>query len=366
MVRNLSPCTAKFEPRRLEKFLEKSDTFTFLFLFDYNDIVKIPSNRVKIKSGRYEKMLRFESVFWASKNTSELTKRLESLGLNCTPSSREPNVKAVDFGSEAIEIFPENEKLATLEKHEGVGVIGAGLESDHISDDYKRLKSLNIALEKPRRAKDTDSDLPLWTGFSLPPSATPLTNAWIVMNSPTVLAVQSKSTLPLTHPNTCFGIEGLHLITSDPIAAATKWGSLMEKPVSGIQWNEISQTSGKRIQIGERFLDFLTETPALLDEASKHQGAFMLTLKVVDLELARALAQKAGANPKPCTSRDGFYIESNFTGSCALRFVRAYWKKYIPAINSNYPFGRRVDKFRPLGGADSSTLQDGFEDNWKY
>jgi len=302
-------------------------------------------------------------------------KKLESLGLSVTTSVRDgAHAKSVDFGSEAIEIFSENEKLNTLDHvddlatflKEGEGIYGVALESDHIAQDYKRLTESKVPLQKPRVAKDQNQDIPLWTGFTLPVSTTPLTHGWVVMNSPGVLNAQAKQILPLAHPNTCFGIEAIHLISPDPQVVATQWGALVEKPVSGVQWNDIDVTSGKRIQIGDRFLDCLKETQGLLKISHGRRGPFMLTLKVVDLELARGLAQKAGANPKPCTSRDGFYIDSSFTGGCALRFVRTFWKRYLPMVSSNYPLGRRVDKFRPLGGANTSTLTDGFEDNWKY
>ncbi|CAM6005657.1 unnamed protein product [Sphagnum balticum] len=281
---------------------------------------------------------------------------------------------AIPFGPEAIELFDGGESLSTLSDREGLdeflakgdGIFGIGLESDNIANDYKRLQTLAGKLEKPRKARDAAHDMPLWVGFSIPSLLTPLLKAWVVMNSPAVLEEQAKEQLPMTHPNTCFGLESVHLIGPDPEAAGMQWGRLVEKHIAGLQWNELGKSSGKRLQSGERFFDILTSKPELLQAAQGRQGVFMLTLKVTDLELARLTAQKAGATPIPCTSRDGFIVPASFTGGPALRFVRAYWKRYLPVINSNFPLGRRKDKFRPLGGANTSTLIDGFEDNWKY
>jgi hypothetical protein len=92
----------------------------------------------------------------------------------------------------------------------------------------------------------------------------------------------------------------------------------------------------------------------------------MMTIKVTDIELARAQAKAAGAQIINCHNRDGFIVPSEFTGGPALRFIRSFWKRYYPVINDFFPEGRRPDKFRPLGGANSTTLQDDFRDNWKY
>jgi len=193
----------------------------------------------------------------------------------------------------------------------------------------------------------------------VPQTLTPLLASWVVMNSPSVLHEQTKSVLPLTHPNTCFGIEGIHVQAHDPEPIATAMGHLVERPSSGIQWKDLVNTEGKRIQAGERFFDAV--------KGQGREGVFMLTLKVTNIEELKVTCQKAGAKTTPCNNRDGFIVDGEFFGGGpAVRFVRNSWKRYFPTINDSFPSGRRTDLWRPLGGAYSTTLSDGFGDNWKY
>ena len=87
---------------------------------------------------------------------------------------------------------------------------------------------------------------------------------------------------------------------------------------------------------------------------------------MTDLELAQKICKKAGASVYPCQNRDGFIVSPTYAGGPAIRFIRAFWRRYLPLINENFPQGRRTDKFRPLGGANSTTLEEGFDDNWNY
>lgn len=320
-------------------------------------------------------MLRFESVFWATRNSIELQKKFTQLGFNVQTSIRDPHTKAVYFGPEAIEIFSGDQELATLKTlgevdsflDQGDGIYGIGLESDNIVSDYKRL-ALNHTLEKPRKAIDTESKNSVWAGFSLPREATEFANAWIFMNAPQVLKGQAQQILPLKHPNTCFGVESIHIAVQDPDNASKKWAQILSKNPAGLNWNELAKTSGKRFQLGERFFDLLKPVPnsALSQAANNRDGVFMLTLKVVDLVAMKDYCLAAGLTVTPCQTRDGFVVPSSFLGGPALRFVRAFWKRYVPTINDFYPYGRRPDSFRPLGGANSTTLSDDFSDNWKY
>ena len=320
-------------------------------------------------------MLRFESVFWATQNKEQLAQKLAALGFKVQPSVRDPHSLAIYFGPETIEIFSKNEELTSLSDRSGLegfmdhgeGIYGIGLESDNIADDYRRMMKKG-QLEKPRRAKDAKDNIPLWTGFSIPSALTPLVRAWVVMNSPTALQAQAKDMCPHTHANTCFGLESIQLVSGNPEEDCAKWGELVERQSAGLQWNEMAKTSGRRLQSGERFFDVLKNVPSspIAQAAGGRNGVFMLTLKVTDLEMAKAKCEAAGMKTTRCTSRDGFVVPSEYTGGPALRFVRAYWKRYLPVINATYPFGRRTDQFRPLGGAYSTTLEEGFADNWKY
>jgi hypothetical protein len=322
-------------------------------------------------------MLRFESVFWATKNKSELIKKLSALGFSVGPSQRDPLTQCIYFGPETIEIFSQEDSLSTLNEVHGVeeflskgdGIFGIGLESNHITNDYRRIQKLAGTLGKPRQGKDIQGKteaVPLWTGFTLPEKLTPLVKAWAVMNSNDVLRKQGRDILPATHTNSAFGIEAIHLTAQKGNEAALAWGSLVQKHVSGLKWNELEKSEGHRLQVGERFFDVIDSKPSLAQSAHSREGVFMLTIKVRDLEGMTEMAKKAGATPLPCSNRDGFLVASEFTGGPTLRFVRSAWKKYMPVLTENYPYGRRTDHFRPLGGADSTTLIAGFEDNWKY
>jgi hypothetical protein len=321
-------------------------------------------------------MLQFESVFWVTKNKEALLKKFQTLGFNSGPSTRDPKSQAVYFGPEAIEIASSQDGLVTLSDQDalasftqkGDGIFGIGLYSDDIVSDYRRARDLGKDIEKPRRATDSQKDIPIWTGFNLPSEVTPSLRAWVVMNSKQVLEQQSRETLPVTHPNTCFGIEAVHMVCEDPEAYAISYGKLFQKQSARLQWNDLGKTQGKRFQTGFRFFDILMGVPGnpMMAATGNRDGVFMLTLRVADLEKAKEMAVAAGANVVPCNSRDGFIIPSEFTGGPSLRMVRTYWKRFLPVINDNYPYGRRTDEFRPLGGAYSSTLEDGFEDNWKY
>ncbi|MDZ4678703.1 MAG: hypothetical protein SGI74_14490 [Oligoflexia bacterium] len=319
-------------------------------------------------------MLQFESVFWGTKNSLQLIKKLKALGFSTLPSTRDPGAQSIYFGPESIEIFDSQQTLLTLGDQQqlnehlksGDAIIGLGLESDNIARDYHRLKTV-YPLEKLRSAKDTQKNVPLWYGFTVPDTTLGL-NTWVLMNSPQVLQQQASEMLPLKHPNTCFGIEGIHILIKDFESASAKWSQVLEKQNSGIQWAELGKTHGKRLQAGDRFLDLLEKTndTDLTRAANGREGVAMLTLKVADLEQAKALALASGASVINCNNRDGFIIPSEFTGGPALRIIRAFWKRYLPVLNDFFPQGRRPDKFRPLGGVNTTTLTDDFSDNWKY
>jgi hypothetical protein len=320
-------------------------------------------------------MLRFESVFWAANDRAQLSKRLETLGFEISASVRDSHTSAIYFGPEAIEIFSKNDTLSTLADQKGLkefasqgeGIFGLGLESDDIADDYRKLSTVG-QLDKPRLAKEADKGIPLWTGFSLPQTMTPTLRAWVVMNSPQVLHQQAKDVLPVQHPNTCFGIEAVHMVSQAPESAAESWGKIMARQSAGLHWNELARTTGRRIQAGDQFLDFITVQPStsLAQATHDREGVFMLTLRVTDLELAKNLMKAQGVKPLPCANRDGFIVSGEYTGGPALRFVRSYWKRYLPLINDTYPFGRRTDYWRPLGGAYSSTLEQGYVDDYNH
>ena len=48
-------------------------------------------------------MLRFESVFWASKNPDQLLKKLEALGFDSTPSFRDAGIQAVRDAKQVVQ-----------------------------------------------------------------------------------------------------------------------------------------------------------------------------------------------------------------------------------------------------------------------
>ena len=308
-------------------------------------------------------MLRFESIFWGTNNRDGLVQKLKSLGFDVKPSRRDPQSQSVFFGPEAMELVSINDKLVTLvDQGPREGVFAVGLESADIVSDYHRLQKLSDkAVGTPHGAKDATENIPLWFGFGLSPALTPGLLGWVVANSPAVLKRMSKETLPASHPNTCFGIEGIHLYCENPDTEGASWAKIAAKFSSGLQWSEGQKTQGRRLQTGDRFFDLLK-----LPGSGFKPGVFMVTIRVTDLEFAKEICTKAGANVEPCRSRDGFIVPGSFTGGPALRFVRSAWKAYLPAVSENFPKGRRRDQFRPLGGADTSTLTTGFKDDWTY
>ncbi len=307
-------------------------------------------------------MLDLESVYWASEDKEKLIKTFSGLGFQVTSSMRANYCQSIFFGPESIEIFSNKEKpeLAGEKKQVDSGVVAIGFESDHIASDYRRIKNLANDIQKPYRGKGGSDNIPLWTGFNLPSNVAPAISGSVVMNSPQCFEKLAKEQLPVAHGNTCFGIEGVHLFCADPQDAANQWARVLSRNPAGLKWNELAKTSGKRFQVGHHFFDVLAT------KSGSQDGVFMLTLKVADLEKAKSMSLAAGAEVLPCENRDGFIISPNFTGGIALRMVRTYWKRYLPPITKNFPYGRRTDHFRPLGGANSTTLNEGFDDNWKY
>jgi hypothetical protein len=306
-------------------------------------------------------MLRFESVTWATQNSKSLKSKLESLGFLVNSSRREDLSENIFFGPDAIEIVPENDAARE-------GVITIGLETDHIAQDYEKIKKRCPDVEKPRRSNNSIEGTPNWYGFNVPESLTSDASAWAVMNSNNVLKSQTNEILPLKHPNSSFGIEALHLVSKNSLESMKKWSQIFEKPFSHLKWNEIVKTDALRLQTNERFFDVLNlDEKSLLSAGSGFRtGVFMLTIKVSDLELAKGICSAAGAKITECHNRDGFIVPHEFTGGPALRFVRTFWKRYLPKISENFPEGRRADKFRPLGGAHTSTLRSGFTDDWSH
>ena len=228
-------------------------------------------------------MLRFESVFWATQNRELLLEKLENLGFNISESRRDPAAKSIAFGPEAIEVYEPQDEISTLTDQSdlksflkvGEGIFGIGLESDHITLDYQRFHKMTAQLEKPRKAKDAKKDVPLWLGFNLPSDIAPALKAWVVMNSPEILQEQAHTELPMIHPNTCFGIEAVHLFVKNPEEVGEKWSAIVEKPLSGLQWNEMGKTHGKRLQAGNRFFDILALNPELSSQKAEREGVSM-------------------------------------------------------------------------------------------
>jgi hypothetical protein len=316
-------------------------------------------------------MLKFESVFWASKDPSTLIKKLSALGFTMQASKRDSHCQSVYFGPESIEVFGAADSLVLGDTSsvssflgQGDGVYGIGLESRHIGEDYHRLKK-NMKLGEPRAAKDENSGIPLWYGFSLPDISG--LKAWVVTNSPKELQWQGQETLPLRHPNSCFGIEGIHFVSRNPKEAIHSVAKIVDRQDAGFQFNEFVKADGHRVQAGDRFMDAIHLNNDAVGEMTRGQERiYMVTLRVADLELAKSMAIKAGAKVIPCQTRDGFIISHEFTGGPAIRLVRHFWKRYLPEVSEFYPLGRRTDKFRPLGGANSTSLKKGFEDDWSF
>lgn len=306
-------------------------------------------------------MLRFESVFWASKDPAKTADLLTKLGLSSAPSLRDDGAKTFYFGPDAIRVVGLDTKLNTLTRPpKAEGIYGLALESDDIKEDYALLQDRFKGLDKPSQAVTAKDKTPVWSGVNLPHGSTPGLATWAFANAPNRLENQAAVKLPKTHPNTCFGIESIQLLSNTPDTVIEGWQKALNIQPSGLKWNEVFESHGFRFQAGDRFLDIIA--PSLGFE----EGVFMLSLRVVDLEYAKDIAQKAGAETQSCRSRDGFIVPSSFTGGPALRFLRSYWKPYHPPVVSNYPNGRRTDEFRPLGGAHSTTLVEDFTPNWNW
>ncbi len=303
-------------------------------------------------------MLKFNSVFWSSANIKKVASVFEKLGFDVSPSARYPQNLSVSFGNESIELVPSesgptSNQIGIIPDQEGI--TGIELESDDIANDYKDYRKAKVDLEKPRSGSNHAEGAPLWYGFHLPDSMTPDLKAWIVMGSADYYKSLENKILPLKHPNTCFGIEALAVNSTLPDEFTTKWSSATGRPKSKFIWNEAGhKTEAGRLMLGGKFLDAVN-------------GARMLTLKVTDLEFCKELCLKAGFKIQPCHSRDGFLVDMGSEGAgLTLRFVRTAWTKYIPPTRADIPFYRREDKFRPLGGADTSTLTAiGFEPHWE-
>lgn len=295
-------------------------------------------------------MLKLNSLFWATNNVSGLCDKLQKIGFEVTDSHRYPENKAVYFGPDSFEIMKASEKT-------GQGIIGLEFESDDISNEYKAYQKTQTGLNKPMIAKNETGVA--WYGFYLPENATPGFETWVVMTEPSEMKKFDNQMLPLKHQNSAFGFEAVSFSTDKSDEVAKKWGKTLLKPTSGIAWSEIKKTSGHRVLAGDKFID-------AVDFGANHNGAFMLTVRVVDLELAKETCIKAGVKILDCSSRDGFIIEPSYFDGLYVRFVRHYWKRYLPLVKSNFPYYRREDKFRPLGGAYTSTLETGFEDDWTF
>jgi hypothetical protein len=305
-------------------------------------------------------MLKLESVFWSTSNITSLTDRLAKLGFNITASTNEPGGKEIYFGPEAIELVASGAPSAVFEStasHNGINAVA--LESELLATDFERLQKQFGGLDKFKKASDTASGEPLWYGVPLPETITPALRSWLVMHSPSAMErYQLLGNLPLQHPNTCWGIEGIHLISNNPEGSAAKWGSVVDMPVEGLQWNEMGRSQGKRIRPGDKFLDFVQPASGSpFTQITKGQeGVFMLTLKVSDLEAYKATLKNQGITVLPCNTRDGFIVPPAEAGAPALRFVRTAWKKYDPVPVK----GRRLDHFRALGGVYVSSLEEGY------
>jgi len=315
-----------------------------------------PSPLEELKS-----MLKLESLFWTTTNMNSLEARLIKLGFKITPSTREPNGQEIFFGPEGIELLPSGSRSVLFENShpQADAIYAVALESERLAVDYERLQKLFGGIEKFKKATHTANGEPLWYGCPLPETITPALRGWLVMHSPRIIErYLSIGDLPQQHPNTCWGIEGIHILTSNPEGLATKWSSVIEMPVEGLHWNEMGRSEGKRIRAGDKFLDFVS--PGNHTEFSKlasHENAvFMITLKIADLEGYKTYLQKKNMPLTACNTRDGFIVLPSETGGPAIRFVRASWKKFDPVPIK----GRRYDHFRSLGGAYVSTLEEGF------
>lgn len=314
-------------------------------------------------------MRRFESVFWAVQEKSVLEKKLKALGFSFSPSRQESeSTSEIFFGPDRITLVSQAQDTQTFKPGNdfleylkvGGGIYGLGIETDQIAHDYGHLKVISPDLEKPHKSGRSKENVPNWFSFSVPQELTPKLRTSILMNSNVVLNELTKETLPLTHENTCFGIEGVHVLSESPEEHAKKWALIFDQPISQLQWNEGKKAEGWRLQIGGKSIDFIKT------EDLAHAGPFMLTLNVTDIERAKAICEKAGARLLKCQTRDGFIVPSDFTSGPALRFTRSFWKRYLPEVSKNFPEGRRTDQFRPLGGTNTTTLEAGFQDDWSY
>lgn len=285
-------------------------------------------------------MLRLGSLVWSAQDVQQLTSKFEKLGFDISSSPRHPENQCVYFGPDAIE----------LENQGKDGIVELQFDSDDIAQDYKAIQQKGVKLDKPQVAMNNNT--PLWFGFDLPQEHTTEFKGSVVMDSPEAVVEQSKAILPLKHPNTCFGVESITVASAHPAEFAKSWSALTSRPCSQIAWNEMVKATGYRVLAGSKFIDCL--------QVQQTQPVFMLTLKVTDLELAKEMCVKAGAKVVPCATRDGFIVP----GHPHIRFVRYAWTRYLPPTQKDFPFYRREDHFRPLGGAYTSTLTKGFEDSW--
>ncbi len=296
-------------------------------------------------------MLRLGSVFWSTQNIPELSKKFQALGFLVGNSRRYPDNRAVYFGPDAIELTADS-------RYSGQGITALEFDSDDIVQDYDKLKIKSLAAEKAQGAKDSLRHIPLWYGFSLVADKTPGIKAWVVMDSAEAMKTDESAVLPIKHVNTSFGLESVSFSTPEHDSFSKKWAEITQRPSSKISWNEFEKTSGSRVTIGDRFLDSVPLTGG-------GSGVFMLTVQTIDLEKAKEICVAAGGKVSRCASRDGFILDQSFLGGVHLRFIRSFWKPYIPETRHNVPFYRREDGFRPLGGSHTSTLLQGFDDHWE-
>ncbi|MBK9293953.1 MAG: hypothetical protein IPM57_05835 [Oligoflexia bacterium] len=295
-------------------------------------------------------MLKLNSLFWATNNVSELCSKLEKVGFNITDSHRYPKNKAVYFGPDSFEIMQASEKT-------GQGIIGLEFESDDIANEYKAFEKKFSHLNKPMIA-ETEKGV-AWYGFYLTSEATPGFESWIVMTSPDEMKRFDNEILPRKHSNSAFGFEAVSFSTNKVEEVSKKWALTLSKSQSKLSWNEIKDAQAYRVLVGDKFIDAVE-----FDQA--RNGAFMLTVRTVDLELAKSICLKNNIKISPCDNRDGFIIAPSYFDGLYVRIIRHNWKRYLPLVKSNFPYYRREDKFRPLGGAYTSTLEQGFKDDWSY
>lgn len=301
-------------------------------------------------------MLKLGCLYWSTADKKKLLDLFSQLNFEISPSPRETG-SCVFFGPSTIELVDRTESLlgAGGLTSQNQGLVGVGFESEDVVSEYKRMKE-HIDLPQPKKAVALDDVKLQWAGYEIPPSATAPVSSWVYMNSNDLMSHWKSLVLPRKHGNGIFGFESLALFVEDVNETVTRFESVMGRKASGIKVQDPDKMEGHRFLAGEGFLDFFKGQP-------QRKGS-ILTLKSVDLEVSKAIFKKAGLTPVPCKARDGFSVAA--FDNVTIKVVRAAWKRFLPQVSDYFPYSRKMDSFRALGGANSTTLRQGFEAHWNY